>query len=65
MFDDEENFDFPVVLNMRQQKIMNKVSNKKSCMKYQTQEINQLEQKNCAITIMFVIDQSSYSTPGN
>lgn len=65
MFSDDEYFDFPIVLNMKQQKTMNKLSNIKPCLKYVSQEINQLGQTNSAITILFVIDKSTYSTPGN
>lgn len=57
----DEHFDFPIILNMRQQTI-NKSQKKKKIMKYLSEE---KDQTNYALIITFAIDESSYSTPGN
>lgn len=64
MFDDG-NFDFPIIIHTKQHKALNKFFNKQHYMKYVLQEVNQLNQIDSVITVMIIIDKSSYSTPGN
>lgn len=59
------NFDFPIVLYTKQHKASDKFYNKQHYMKCILQEINQLNQTDSVMTIIVIIDKSSYSTPGN
>lgn len=64
MFYDND-FEYSKIISMKHHRAIDILSKKLNILEYLSQETYQFNKMDSALIIMFVIDKSSYSSPGN
>jgi hypothetical protein len=64
MFFDND-FEFPKIISMKHHRATDILSKNLNILEYLSQDSHQFNKMNSALIIMFIIDKSSYSNPGN